>query len=64
MHLLFEEEVQGEPQAGNTENVIIGKVSINDGSAAICSRIVDEEWNSNGVYLDVNVGVYTCDGNE
>ena len=51
-------------QAGNTEKVFIRKVSINDGSAEVCSIIVDEEGNSNGVDLDLNVGVYIFDGNE
>ena len=62
--VLLKEQGQGEPQVGNTEKVFIGKVSINDGSATLCSRIVDEEGNSNGVDIDMNVGVYICDGHE
>ena len=46
------------------KKVFIRKVSINDGSAAVCSRIVDEEGNSNVVDVDLNVGVYICDSNK
>lgn len=46
------EQVQGEPQVGNTEKPSVEKVSINVGSAAVYSRIVDEKGTSNGVAFD------------
>lgn len=46
------EQVQGEPQVGNTEKPSVEKVSIDVGSASVRSRIVDEKGASKGVGLE------------